>query len=297
MNLIQNMARVNANVPVIAWWSGGIASAITCYLCIQWFGCENVRVIFIDTRNEDYDTYRFLRDCENWYGVKIETISSTEFKTIQEVWYKYRSLNTATGAICSTHLKRAVREQFQRENPYSMQAFGFDTTEIERAVAMKLNNPETNPIFPLIIEMVAKKQLERYMPTGLFKIEIPRTYLLGYLNNNCFETGCVQGGIGYWQKIGIEEPFKFDAMALVEHELTELRGEPVTMLKDQSKGGGLVFLKPHPKYPHIKDISMMKGRKPKPLFECNGFCGINDLSQKSGTETEINYQKIEIQVA
>ena len=79
-------------------------------------------------------------------------------------------------------------------------------------------------------------------------------------------------------------------MAKVEHDLTELKGRPVTMLKDQSKGGGLVFLKPHPDYPMVKDISMMEGREPKPLVECNGFCGVNDLSNRSDTESEINYQ-------
>ena len=61
-------------------------------------------------------------------------------------------------------------------------------------------------------------------------------------------------------------------MAMREHEITDLKGEPVTICKDQSKGGGLVFLKPHPKYPDMKDISMMKGRPPEMLIECNGFC-------------------------
>lgn len=84
-------------------------------------------------------------------------------------------------------------------------------------------------------------------------------------------------------------PENFYKMAKVEHELSDLKGEPVTMLKDQSKGGGLVFLLPHPKYPSVKDISMMKGRPPEPLIECNGFCGINDLKKKSKTSKEINY--------
>jgi hypothetical protein len=296
MDSFFGIKKISSQFPVFAWWSGGIASAITCYLCIKWFGVENVRIIFIDTRNEDDDTYRFLNDCQNWYGKEIEHIASLKFKTIQEVWYKYRSLNTATGAICSTHLKRIVREQFQKENPFSTQAFGFDTTEINRAVAMKLNNPDTNPIFPLIIELLNKKQLAGHLPTGLFKIEIPRVYKLGYLNNNCFKTGCVQGGIGYWQKIGREDPSKFDKMALVEHELSDLKGEPVTMLKDQSKGGGLVFLKPHHKYPNIKDISTMKGTEPQPLFECNGFCGTNDLIKRKSSENEINYEKVSIQL-
>ncbi len=36
---------------------------------------------------------------------------------------------------------------------------------------------------------------------------------------------------------------------------------------------------------------MLKGREPKPLMDCNGFCGTNDLITKNETEQEINYQQ------
>jgi 3'-phosphoadenosine 5'-phosphosulfate sulfotransferase (PAPS reductase)/FAD synthetase len=87
---------------VIAWWSGGITSAVTCKLCIDWYGVENVRVVFIDTKNEDEDTYRFKSDCEKWYGKQIEVITNEKYSSIEEVWFKFLSLNVATGAICST---------------------------------------------------------------------------------------------------------------------------------------------------------------------------------------------------
>lgn len=283
--------QVNKENPVIAWWSGGVTSAVTCKICIDWYGVENVRVIFIDTKNEDSDTYRFLKECENWYGCKIETLTNPDFKTIQEVWYRNLSLNVASGAKCSQMLKRVVRERFEKENKYSYQAFGFDVDELKRAKGMKLNNPNSRPIFPLLGAFLTKMDCIGIVQTAnnmFLTLELPRTYKMGYLNNNCWNTGCVQGGIGYWQKIQKEDIVKFEAMAKVEHELTDLKGEPVTMLKDQSKGGGLVFLKPHTKYPKIKDISMMKGRPVKPLIECNGFCGSNDL-QRIETEKEINY--------
>ena len=98
------------NKKIICWWSGGVTSAVACKIAIDLYGYENCRVVFIDTMNEDDDTYRFLKDCEAWYGIPIETISQGEYKNIQEVWYKYRSLNVASGAICSTQLKRLVRE-------------------------------------------------------------------------------------------------------------------------------------------------------------------------------------------
>lgn len=281
---------VSKEYPVIAWWSGGVTSAVACKLCIDMFGIDNVRIIFIDTHNEDEDTYRFMKDCSKWYGKEIETISNPKFNAIQEVWYKYVTLNTATGAECSTMLKRNTRIEFEKRNKFTYQAFGYDIDEIKRAKGMKLNNPSSKPIFPLIANLLSKKDCisEIQQANDMFlSIELPRAYKMGFLNNNCLKTGCVQGGIGYWQKMQRERIDVFNEMAKVEHELTDIKGEPVTMLKDQSKGGGLIFLKPHPKYPDVKDISMMKGREPKPLFECNGFCGTNDLLERSETELEV----------
>lgn len=274
--------------PIIAWWSGGVTSAVACKLAIDLFGKENVRVINIDTYNEDPDTYRFKDDCEKWYDTKIETISNKKYKDISEVWYKYLSLNVANGAICSSELKREVRIAFQRDNPFSHQVFGFDIDEPKRAKAMTLNYTECSPIYPLLLLGYSKKRcIEILNQNG---IQIPEPYKLGLSNNNCLKkTGCVQGGIGYWQMMRTLKPDHFNYMGFIEHDLTRLKGKPVTMLKDQGKDGGLVFLLPNPDYPHIKDISMMKGRPPKSLVDCNGFCGVNDL-EKNETEDEINYK-------
>jgi len=272
---------------IIGWWSGGITSAVACKIAIDLYGIDNVRLIFIDTRNEDKDTYRFKTDCEKWYGKEIETITSDKHENIQAVWRRYKALNNANGAVCSSELKRTVREVWQRTNTWKHQVFGFELTEAKRAISLKKNHSKTNPIFTLLMFGYSKKDCIKIVQDA--NIEVPITYKLGYLNNNCFETGCTQGGIGYWQKMEREFPPKFDAMADMEHELTDAKGKPVTMLKDQGKDGGLVFLKPHPDYPNIKDISMMKGREPQPLFECNGLCGINDL-ERNDTEKEINYE-------
>ena len=266
---------------VIAWWSGGVTSAVACKKCIELYGIDNVSIIFIDTKNEHNDTYRFLKDCEKWYGKEIDVISNQDFASIRDVWYKYLSLNTATGAICSTILKRKVREEWQKENTWDYQAFGFDAKEVGRAISMTMNNPKVKAIYPLLMFGILKKDCVRIIIDA--GVDLPIPYKMGYLNNNCFKTGCVQGGIGYWQKIREDDLDKFNEMANIEHELTDLKGEPVTICKDQSKDAvkigsyAPVFLLPHPDYPQCKDISMMKGRKPEPLMECNGFCGLNDL--------------------
>lgn len=253
--------------------------------------------------NEHDDTYRFKKDCEKWYGLPIEVITGIgeRYSSIQDVWITHRSLNTATGAICSTQLKRGVREAWEKENPdFDHQVFGFEfeKKEFNRALSMTLNhNDRVRAIYPLLLMGYDKEKcLDVVSKAG---IEVPVMYKMGFQNNNCFGTGCVQGGIGYWQKMKRDFPAKFEAMAKMEHELTDLRGFPVTMLKDQSneaklkdksKKENLLFLKKHPGFPNIPCIDDKPEEEVKPLFECNGFCGVNDLSERNSTEKQINFE-------
>ena len=286
---------------IICWWSGGITSAVACKLAINTYGKDNCRVIFMDTKNEDDDTMRFLFDCEKWYDIEIEIITALgdKFKSIQDIWIHYKSLNVATGAICSSVLKRDLRLKFEKENEYKYQVFGFDINEANRAKSLKNNYPKSKAIFTLLLHGLRKEDcIKIVQETG---IEPPLAYKLGYKNNNCLKTKCIQGGIGYWKKVEIEDPKAFDLMADMEHYLTDLKGKPVTMLKDQSnyaKKTGLfqVFLKPHPNYPNHKNLSMMEGRPIEPLMECNGFCGSNDFDKPIETEKEINFQ-LELKLA
>lgn len=281
---------------IICWWSGGITSAAACKLAIDLYGIENCRVIMMDTHNEHPDTYRFKEDCEKWYGTPIEIITGVgeKYTDIQDVWRKNVSLNVATGAICSTELKRRVREKWQKTAEYEYQVFGFefDKKEFNRALGLTKNHSKAKPIYPLLMYGYDKDDcLKMVSDAG---IEVPLMYQLGFRNNNCFETGCVQGGVGYWQKMRREFPDKFEAMADMEHELTNKKGKPVCMLRDQSNaakasGNELVFLRKHPDYPNLKSIDEMPDCKVEPLFDCNGFCGVNDLSPRIKTESEINF--------
>lgn len=173
--------------------------------------------------------------------------------------------------------KRKVRVDWQRRNTFDHQVFGFDNSEINRANNLKKNYPSAKPIYPLLMYGLSKKDCIKIIQDA--GIEVPKAYSLGFHNNNCLQTGCVQGGIGYWQKYRDMFPDRFKKMADMEHNLTNLKGKPVTVCKDQSKdaeitGNFHVFLLPHPDYPEYKDLSMMKGRRPENLVECNGFCGI-----------------------
>lgn len=278
----------------VCWWSGGITSAVACKLSIDLFGIDNCYIIMIDTYNEDDDTYRFKKDCEKWYGKKIESISAIPeyYNNIEEVWDKYSTLNTANGAICSSELKREVRKRWQKKNEFNHQIFGFEfkKSEMNRALAMSLNYPDSKPIYPLLMMAYNKaKCLEIVTEAG---IEPPSSYKEGKSNNNCNKTLCVQGGIGYWQKAKRDEPKKFYSMAKREHKYTGIKGKPVTILKDQSneakqkvkdsgdKTKAFVFLVKHLDYPDNKCIDDMPPCKVEPLLECNGHCSLDDLNEK-----------------
>jgi 3'-phosphoadenosine 5'-phosphosulfate sulfotransferase (PAPS reductase)/FAD synthetase len=202
---------------IVAWWSGGITSAVACYWAVRTF--IDVDVVFLDTKNEDDDTNRFLRDCENLYGRTIQRLSNTKFKDIQEVWFKYGYLNNATGAICSTVLKREMREEYQRiYRPYG-QVFGFDCNEVKRHLNMRRNYPEANVTSPLVDLRWSKADCARFMKG--FGIEMPHAYRLGFNNNNCLKTGCVRGGIGYWKKY--QEVFPEWPQGLFNYVLQKVR--------------------------------------------------------------------------
>lgn len=283
--------------PNIGWWSGGVTSAVACKIMLDLYGTHNCRIIMIDTRNEDDDTYRFKQDCEHWYGIEIETIDGfgEKIQSIQDVWRNSNSLNVAKGAICSSRLKRDVRERWQKLNLYDRQIFGFefDKKEFNRANSMNMNYPKAKAVFPLLMYGMTKSDCIKTVEGA--GIKVPQSYHDGFGNNNCLKTGCVQGGIGYWQKMERERPETFDAMAAMEHELTDAKGSPVTMLKHQSNaakssGNVLVFLKPNPKYPTIKSLKDMPQCKVQPLIECNGYCGINDLNERNKTDLELNFE-------
>lgn len=256
---------------VIAWWSGGVTSAVACKWALETY--RNVEVIFIDTKNEHPDTYRFLEDCEQWYGVKIKRITNKNYKNISQVWDKFKSLNTAHGAICSSELKRTVRVRYQDFTKHYAQIFGFDNSEKKRHYNMRLNYPEINNIAPLIDLNLSKKDCMIILKNA--QISIPQMYKLGFSNNNCFGTGCVQGGIGYWKKIQKEYPEKFNAMAEREHRYTKEKGKPVTVLRINVNGKYfpcfLIKLKGY-KY----HIGIAKGREPRQIDECTGFCYTGD---------------------
>ena len=220
---------------IIGWFSCGATSAVACKIALSMY--DDVRLYYIETGDSHPDNKRFISDCERWYGQKINIIKSKKYSNVEEVIRK-GFINSPHGASCTLELKKKVRYSLEKELVNwdgQIWGFEFDLKEINRAIRFKQQNPHTKPLFPLIEKRITKQDaLGILWKSG---IEIPVMYKLGYNNNNCI--GCVKGGMGYWNKIRIDFPEKFNSISKIEREIG------ATCLKDDNGKIYLDELDPH----------------------------------------------------
>lgn len=199
----------------IAWFSGGITSAVACKKAIEQH--EFVEPVFIETGSHHPDLLRFLRDCEAWFGKTITVLQHETLKSVDEVLAKFKFINSPFGARCTKELKSGVREKWEQNNTdvtHYVWGFEFAPRELLRAKRIVEKQPDKTHLFPLIDAQLTKEDCIRIVQAA--GIEIPAMYKLGYQNNNCL--GCVKGGMGYWNKIRVDFPEVFNNMAKRERE-------------------------------------------------------------------------------
>lgn len=225
-----------ASTRVVCWFSCGDTSAVAAKLALRKYAATHEVVIArIVIDNEHPDNDRFAANCERWYGRPIFSIRSDEYRDCWDVWESRRYIAGINGAPCTTYLKKAVREAFQR--PDDIQVFGFDSSETDRAAKFRANNFEIVLETPLIEERLSKDDCH-----GLIRaagIEIPAMYRLGFTNNNC--VGCPKGGAGYWNQIRVHFPETFERMAALESalgaKLIKLGGKHISLRELRPNAG------------------------------------------------------------
>ena len=214
-NIIPTITDGNA-MRTIAWFSGGITSAVACKLALE--KNPETEIVFIETGSHHPDLLRFLVDCEKWFGKKITILQHETLKSVEDCIRKYKFINSPNGARCTKTLKSEVREKWEKTNQnIETYVWGFEAGAKEEARAARIiaKQPDKKHIFPLIEAKMDKQDAIKYVQDA--GIEIPAMYKLGYTNNNC--VGCVKGGMAYWNKIRVDFPEVFDRMAKLEREI------------------------------------------------------------------------------
>ena len=240
----------------IGWFSCGVTSSVACKLALDMYGKDNVDLWYIETGAGHPDNKRFINQCEEWYGQKINIAQNPRFSCPLDV-AKKELFNTPYGAPCTKYLKKEVRQKqimplYDGQEVYHILGFEYTKHEVNRALRWKQQQTK-NVVFPLI-----KKHLDKQKCLLILKaegIDVPAMYKLGYHNNNCI--GCFKGGMGYWNKIRKDFPDVFKAVSDVEQETKH------TCLK---KDGHQLYLKDlTPKMGNHTDIE---------IPDCGLFCDI-----------------------
>lgn len=235
---------------LLCWFSCGATSAIATKLVVQATQPMPVVIAYTQVMEEHQDNFRFLKDCEEWFGQDIMILRNDKYSaSIYEVFAREQYLTGPYGAPCTKHLKRNVRERFQL--PGDTHVLGFSVEEQDRAEAFEERNPTLTCRFPLIEAQLTKSDCLALLQRA--NIELPAMYKLGYDHNNC--VGCVKGKMGYWNKIRVDFPDVFARMAQTERAL----GASINR-----KNGLSVYL---------DELDPTAGRQQKEVaIECGVFC-------------------------
>ena len=235
---------------IVCWFSCGAASAVATKIALAEREREReseLVIAYTEVKEEHPDNKRFLADCEQWFGQKIEILGNDFYdRSIYRVFEK-NYIRTPKGAPCTRALKKQIRERFER--PTDRQVFGYTAEEQARLDRFIDANANVNIWTPLIDKGLGKEDCLAMLNND--GIELPAMYKLGYHNNNCI--GCVKGGMGYWNKIKVDFPEHFDRMAKLE------RFKKQTIFKDR----------------YLDELKPTDGNYPQePNIECSIFCQI-----------------------
>lgn len=232
----------------VCWFSCGAASAVATKIALKEATGEVV-IAYTEVKEEHPDNKRFLAECEEWFGQKIEILGNDFYdRSIYRVFEK-NYIRTPKGAPCTRALKKQIRQRF--EKPTDRQVFGYTVEEQARLDRFIDANADVDIWTPLIDKGLGKEDCLAMLKNA--GIELPAMYKLGYHNNNCI--GCVKGGMGYWNKIKVDFPEHFNRMAKLE------RFKKQTIFKDR----------------YLDELKPTDGNYPsEPNIECSIFCQMTE---------------------
>lgn len=218
----------------VVLYSGGIGSWCAAKRVVDSLGASEVLLLFADTKIEDEDTYRFLREGAKALGAELVEIA--DGRTPWEVFRDVRMLGNSRVDPCSRILKRGLADKWLKDNgsPETTVSYvGIDWSEEHRFIRMRDRR------LPWIVKapMTEAPYLSKHQmhaeaaAAGLRK---QRLYEMGAGHANC-GGGCVKMGIGGFARLWKMFPERFMKWENEEQKLRDMLGD-VAMLKDRRSG-------------------------------------------------------------
>ena len=207
----------------VVQFSCGAASAVAAKLTTARY--PDAVVVNAYVKEEHEDNRRFLADVEKWIGREITVLRDEKYgASAYNVIRKARYTKGMYGAPCARAIKREVLDRWAR--PSDIPVVGYTAEEQDRADSWMDQHGKGE--FPLIDAGLGKADCLAMVERA--GIKLPEMYLKGYNNANCI--GCVKGGAGYWNKIRVDFPERFEEMCVIE----EMIGPTAYLMRDRASG-------------------------------------------------------------
>ena len=264
----------------VVFFSGGMSSFFTAQRVVEKHGNENLKLLFTDTKYEDEDLYRFLREGAEHLGGELVWIEDG-----RDPWQVFRDvkfLGNSRIDPCSRILKREIAKKWVHDNYPEAESvilyLGMNWAEGHRLERSK------RYWAPYAVEspLMEKPHLERHqMMSELDHMGIypPRLYEMGFPHNNCGGF-CIKAGQAHFKLLLQELPEKYAEAEEKEEEMRQLLNKDVSILKDR-RGGT------------VKPLTLREFRqrsiKDMELYEwggCGCFGDYEDEELKEGGETD-----------
>lgn len=202
----------------IVSFSTGLSSALTVERALTRYGKEATEVVFMDTKMEDDDNYRFMNDCKARWGIPITILC--EGRTPYEVSRSENVIPNSLIAPCSFRLKIEIFRKYiaTLEKPVTIH-IGYDAQEMHRIPKTEQNYKSLGyeVDFPLLWLPTEKRKYTDVVRDD-WGIEPPRMYALGYTHANCSGL-CVKQGQGDWIRTLINFPERYAQVETWEQEM------------------------------------------------------------------------------
>ncbi len=219
----------------VAMFSGGISSYLAAKRSAETDGLEGLTLLFADTKMEDEDLYRFVKEAAADVGAEFVTLA--DGRDVWEVFHDVRFMGNTRADPCSRILKRELCRNWMEKNrdPETCSiVVGLDFTEMHRVEGFsrrmapwRIEAPMLEP--PLMTPAQKSKAVEA---AG---IAVPRLYKMGFPHNNCGGF-CVKQGRAGFARLHRELPERYAYHEKKEEDLRQHLGKDIAVLRDRRGG-------------------------------------------------------------
>lgn len=225
---------MNNKVKALVMFSSGISSWAAAKRYAEINGTDGMALLFADTKIEDEDNYRFLKEAAENIGVTLHMIS--DGRTPWEVFEKVRMIGNSRVDPCSAHLKRKILDKWRNENcrPDADIILGIAWDEQHRIERVRERCAPWNYIAPLCDKPWLSKRdcLAWAKKEGVIP---PRMYDMGFPHANCGGF-CVKAGQATFKLLLKNFPERYQEHEKNEARLMEMLGSKWGVMRDRSGG-------------------------------------------------------------